>query len=90
METLKGLMDYDPAILHNHTYQRTDVYKMAINPGGVHLIQESGMIAITFVDGKFEKVDFSMTGKYSRNGWRILAAIEAEITRIENTYKEKK
>ena len=64
---------------HTRTCQKTDVYTLVINVG---------LVTITFVDGKFLKVVYPMTGIYSRGDWRILAAIEEEIIKIEKNYNE--
>lgn len=80
----------DYMFLYNKISERTDTYKMKINQGGSLDIKESGWITITFVDGKFKSVKYPFTGPYTRNGWRILAAIEAEISRIEDNYERSK
>lgn len=45
-----------------------------------------GGISIHFVNQKFGHTEFPMRNKYSRDDWRILAAIEAEITRLEQQF----
>ena len=40
-------------------------------------------IRILFANGEFVKAEFAMRNPYTRADWRRLAAIEAEITRLE-------
>jgi hypothetical protein len=40
-------------------------------------------IRILFANGEFQRAEFDMRNPYSRADWRRLAAIEAEITRLE-------
>ena len=49
----------------------------------------AGGIAIQFVNQKFDRAEFPMRLIYTREDWRTLVAIEAEITRLEQqTYPE--
>lgn len=40
-------------------------------------------VRILFANGEFQRAEFDMRNPYSRADWRRLAAIEAEITRLE-------
>ena len=51
------------------------------------LVGESGIITIIFEKGKFVSAHFPFSGNYTRNGWRILAAISNEIDLIERESK---
>lgn len=68
-------------IYPQHT--RKDIYEYTINSGGEFCIQEHGDIQIEFENGVFKKATFPFQGTYTRNGWRILAAIETMIAIIE-------
>jgi hypothetical protein len=48
-----------------------------------HEFVYEGGTRIHFVNGEFVKSEFDMRSPYSRADWRRLAAIEAEITRLE-------
>ena len=48
--------------------------------------REIGTVVITFENGKFLKCDFPFRGLYTREQWAVLSQIEAEISRIEETY----
>lgn len=47
------------------------------------------VITIEFVDGKFSEVMFPFSKQYNREEWRVLAAIEAQITEIEKELENK-
>ena len=70
-------------LLYDETKEKYETYTYRINGGGSYFIIETGKIILTFVDGKFFKAEFPFVGMYSRNGWRILAAIEQKISEIE-------
>jgi len=69
--------------LYDWEHTRIDIYTAQINSGGENNVKEHGTITIEFHDGRFFTASYPFSGTYTRNGWRILAAIEAEITRIE-------
>lgn len=71
------------ALLYNNIITNRVEYTFDINAGGSLQIKERGKVTITFVDGAFHSVDFPFNGKYTRNGWRILAAINDKIQAIE-------
>lgn len=77
-------------LLFDKKHRHTDFFTYQINRGGELNVKECGTVAIRFVDGKFADVEFPFKGPYTRNGWRILAAIEAEITRLEGEMGEHK
>lgn len=70
-------------ILYNKRQKTIDRFLLEINSGGELNIRENGIIEIIFEDKKFKEVIFPFSGKYTRNGWRILVAIENEISKIE-------
>ena len=70
-------------MLYNQKHTKTDVYSYEINGGGKYSVKEQGQVEIIFVEGKFAKASYPFLGIYSRNGWRILAAVEKEIATIE-------
>lgn len=70
-------------LLFDKTKQTVETYTFKINSGGIHYVQERGEIDIVFIDGKFSSVEHPFTGPASRNAWRIMAAINEEIERIE-------
>jgi hypothetical protein len=48
--------------------------------------QEKGMMSqatITLVDGKFAECHYPFVGNYTRDQWRVLAALESEIRLLE-------
>jgi len=64
-----------PLTLESRT--RTDTFRYA------------GGILIQFKNYQFELAEFPMRHRYSREDWKTLVAIEAEITRLEQqTYPE--
>lgn len=73
-------------ILYDMEHEQTDEFAFKINRGGEYQINESGTVEITFRNGEFQSVRYPLAGTYTRNGWRILAAIEDKISRIERTY----
>lgn len=70
-------------LLYEPRHERLDSFRFKINGGGELGVKEDGEICITFRDGKFEGAKFPFSGNYTRNGWRILAAIESKICDIE-------
>lgn len=48
-----------------------------------HEFTYEGGTRIQFANGEFVKAEFDMRNPYTRAEWRRLAAIEAEITRLE-------
>lgn len=48
-----------------------------------HEFAYEGGIRIHFANGEFQRAEFDMRNPYTRADWRRLAAIEAEITRLE-------
>lgn len=70
-------------LLFDKQAESTQIYSFQINSGGTLQIKESGIVTIVFRNNKFQKTIFPFTGTYSRNAWRILAAIEEEIQKIE-------
>lgn len=70
-------------MLYSETYIHTDVYHYEINGGGEYFVQESGKVKIVFENKKFVSASYPLSGTYSRNGWRILAAINEKINEIE-------
>lgn len=78
-------------ILFNEKHQRTDVYNYEINTGGefgIFLPADQRQVAILFKNNKFSEARYGWSGCCDRNGWRILAAIEAKITELEGRYKD--
>ena len=75
-------------MLCNKDHARTDTYRYDINGGGEFFVKESGKVVIVFENKKFVAASYPMCGKYTRNGWRILAAINKEIEILEQTLKE--
>ena len=73
----------EPRLLYNATKETRETYSFQINSGGELGVEETGTVTITFLNGKFEKCHFPFAGNYTRNGWRILAAIEQKISEIE-------
>lgn len=71
-------------LLFGRKRNTTEVFTYKINSGGDDVVTESGEIRITFVNGAFEKAVYPFVGVYSRNGWRILKAIEQAISEIES------
>ena len=69
-------------LLYDKQKHTTDTYTYQINSGGELGVKETGIITIVSIDGKFDHVKFGFAAPYSRNGWRILAAIEKEIESI--------
>lgn len=70
-------------LLFDRKHTRTDIFTYRIIGDNALGVKKDGEVAIHFLNGKFSHVYFPFTGKYTRNGWRILAAIEAEIARLE-------
>lgn len=72
-------------LLYDKINETTDVYSFQINSGGPLHVKERGLVEITFKNGKFESVSlpFPVTPGATRNAWRILAAIEEEIGKVE-------
>lgn len=74
-------------VLYNERHTKTDIYHYEINEGGEFQIIESGDITIVFENDVFVSVSFPFREKYSRNGWRILAAINEKISEIEKQFE---
>ena len=72
------------AFLFGRKRNTTDVFSYQINSGGDDMVKEQGEIRITFVNGKFQSAEYPFGGLYTRNGWRILRAIEQAIGEIES------
>jgi len=72
--------------LYDEKHKRIDTYEYQINGGGVYFVEESGRVIIIFEDGKFKSASYPFSGQYSRNAWRILAAINEKINEIEVRY----
>jgi hypothetical protein len=49
----------------------------------VHVYRYENGITIKFVDKKFDRAEFAAQSPYTREQWRMMASIEAEITRLE-------
>lgn len=79
----------DMEMLYNQARTQTDTYCYEINSGGEFLVNESGKVVIVFENKKFVSASYPMSGTYTRNGWRILAAINEKIKQIEQTLKDK-
>jgi hypothetical protein len=73
-------------LLYGMEHRDTDEFTFQINRGGDKWVQETGTVTITFKDREFYSAQYPFAGTYSRNGWRILAEIEAEISRLERTF----
>ena len=69
--------------LYDEVKKKIEVYSFQINQGGPEFIREHGIVSVTFIDDKFSSVAFPLTGQYSRNGWKIMAAINRKIEEIE-------
>ncbi len=74
-------------LLYDRDRTRTDTYCFQINSGGEFFVKESGTVKIIFENGVFVSASFPFCGSYTRNGWRILAAINDEINIIEQDMK---
>lgn len=75
-------------VLYDKKREQIDIFSYEINSGGEYDIKENGIVIIEFVNKKLNKVTFPMKGFYTRNGWRILCAIENEISEIEALFKQ--
>lgn len=71
------------SLLYDEAKKKTEVFSFQVNSGGIDNVRESGVISIIFIDDKFSSVSFPLTGSYSRNGWKIMAAINQKIEEIE-------
>lgn len=69
--------------LFNKTKKETVEYSYQINGGGEWDVKESGSVVLRFENGKFVSCEFPFCGRYTRNGFRILAEIDKEIDGIE-------
>ena len=76
-------------MLYNVTNTQTDTYCYEINSGGDFYVKETGNVTIVFENGKFVSASYPMSKRYTRNGWRILAAINERIEAIEQAMKDK-
>lgn len=83
-------MSLEPRVLYGCKAEQRDTYTLTINGGEEHRIEECGEVQIVFVNQKFKEAKFPMNGSYTRNGWRILAAIEQKISQIEQSYTKTK
>jgi hypothetical protein len=70
-------------MLYDMIVTKTEEFYLLINSGGELGVEECGNITIVFVNDKFSHVNFATPETPSRNGWRILAAINSEIEKIE-------
>jgi hypothetical protein len=68
-------------LLFNEHVNKTEEYCYKIEVEG-----EKAVIIIVFENEMFERVSFPFGGPYTRSEWRILAAIERQITEIEEKY----
>ena len=75
-------------LLYNEVHTRRDSYRWTINGGGVFRVMEIGDVEIVFENGKFVSASYPFTGVYTRNGWRILAAINEKIEIIESRFMQ--
>jgi len=76
-------------MLYNQAHTQTDIYCYEINSGGELFVYESGKVVIVFENKKFVSASYPMSGTYTRNGWRILVAINEKIEIIEQALKDK-
>lgn len=60
---------------------RVDTYTYEITIDG-----KVNPIYIEFRNGQFDRVIFPFSGAYTRDEWKVLSKIEAEITRLEQVY----
>ena len=74
-------------MLYDRTHTQTDTYCYKINGGGVFLVKEKGEVVIVFENKKFVSASYPMSETYTRNGWRILAAINEEIELLDQALK---
>ena len=49
-------------------------------------VEEGNIIHIVFENGEFSRCSFGFSGTYTREQWKILAAIEKKITELELSY----
>lgn len=77
-------------MLYNETRIQTDTYHYEINGGGEFSVKESGEVTVVFENKKFVSASFPFSEHYTRNGWRILAAINEKINEIEQALKADK
>ena len=75
-------------LLYDEKHTKLDTYEYQINGGGKYYVKESGRVTIVFENGHFKSASFPLSGQYSRNGWRILAAMNEKISYIEMRYEE--
>jgi hypothetical protein len=75
--------DFKYRLLYGLEREQRDTYTFKIDSGGELGVIESGQVVITFKDGRFESASFPFGGRYTRNGWRVLSAIEHRISEIE-------
>lgn len=75
-------------LLYDKKVRTEQVFTYQINRGGMHHVTNDGDVVIVFVNGRFDHARFPFSGSYDRNEWRILKAIEEEISRIEESLKE--
>ncbi len=82
-------------ILCSEKLEKSDVYRYTINQGGALDIRVSNgsdmVVKITFVNGKFRRVDSNMHNAAKiadRSTWHVYGAITAKITELEARYAE--
>lgn len=77
-----------PSLLYDEQRTTTDTFFYKINSGGELDVKETGEVVIEFKDKKFHSVrcnSFEVSlREITRNGWRLLAAIERKISDIEH------
>lgn len=73
-------------LLYGKTKTKEEKFSYQINSGGDLSVKEGGTITITFRNEKFYEATFPFSGRYTRNGWMILAQINEEIREIEANY----
>jgi hypothetical protein len=81
-------IELGPRLLYDENQELLHTFSYKINSGGNDDVKETGEVSITFKNGRFELAHFPFNGPYTRNGWRILAAIERRITAIEQQLKQ--
>lgn len=72
-------------LLYDEQRDTIDTYSYDINSGGELSVSEHGIVTIIFKNKKFYTANYPMEGMLSRNGWRIMAAINEKIEAIEES-----
>ena len=75
-------------MLYDEIHTKTDIYEYNINGGGEYHVEETGIVRIVFENKKFKMAAFPLRKTYTRNGWRIMAAINEKIEQIERDFLE--